>query len=107
MGNSVFIDEQLEAHADQWAFLASVERIEPDAAEAIAQEATRTGQVIGVHFSEDLDDEASAAPWMQLPPGRITIPQIANPLPSTVTAVLSQRLFIEKAGLPPTASGAR
>jgi superfamily II DNA or RNA helicase len=99
-GNSVFIDEQLEAYADQWAFLASVERIEPDAAEAIAREATRTGQVIGVHFSEDLDDEASAAPWMRLPPGRITIRQIADPLPSKVTAVLSQRLFIEKAGLP-------
>src|SRR5688572_5827462 len=99
-GNSVFIDEQLEAYADQWAFLASVERMEPAAAEAIAREATRTGQVIGVRPSEDLDDDASAAPWMRLPPGRITISQIADPLPSEVTAVLSQRLFIEKAGLP-------
>ena len=53
-GNSVFIDEQLEAYADQWAFLASVERMEPAAAEAIAREATRTGQVIGVRPSEDL-----------------------------------------------------
>jgi len=32
-GNSVFIDERFEPYADQWAFLASVQRIEPDAAE--------------------------------------------------------------------------
>jgi len=100
-GNSVFIDEQLEAYADQWAFLASVQRMEPAAAEAIAREATRTGQVVGVRFSEDLDDEASAAPWMRLSPGQITVNQIMGSLPSKVAAVLSQRLFIEKAGLPP------
>jgi len=100
-GNSVFIDEQLEAYADQWAFLASVQRMEPAAAEAIAREATRTGQVVGVRFSEDLDDEASAAPWMRLSPGQITVNQITGSLPSKVAAVLSQRLFIEKAGLPP------
>ena len=100
-GNSVFIDEQLEAYEDQWAFLASLQRIEPGAAEAIAREATRTGQVIGVRFSEDLDNEASATPWMPLPRGRITVNQITGPLPSKVKAVLAQRLFIEKAGLPP------
>ena len=29
-GNTVFLDEQLEPYADQWAFLASASRIAPD-----------------------------------------------------------------------------
>ena len=47
-GNSVFIDDRFEPFADQWSFLASVQRIEPGSAEAIARQATRTGQVGGV-----------------------------------------------------------
>ena len=46
-GNSVFIDERFEPFADQWAFLASVQHIEPATAEAIAREASRTDQVVG------------------------------------------------------------
>src|SRR3954454_24630819 len=33
-GNSVFVDAQFEPYVDQWAFLASIPRIEPGAAEA-------------------------------------------------------------------------
>src|SRR5260221_12570868 len=56
-GNRVFINEQFEPFADQWLFLASIKRIEPGAAETIAKEATRTGQVVGVRFAEVIDDE--------------------------------------------------
>lgn len=100
-GNSVFIDEQLEPFADQWAFLASVPRIEPGAAEMIAREATRTGQVIGVRFAEGVDDQASVTPWTQLPSGRTAVAHITGSLPSKVKAVLAQRLFVDKTGLPP------
>jgi superfamily II DNA or RNA helicase len=99
-GNSVFIDEQFEPFADQWAFLASLQRIEPGTAEAIAKEATRTGQVVGVRFTEAIDDEEAVAPWRRLPSGRTPTKRITGPLPSEVKAVLAQRLFIEKAGLP-------
>jgi hypothetical protein len=70
-GNSVFVDDRYEPFADQWAFLSSVPRIEPGAAEAIAKEATRTGQVVGVRFAEIIDDEEAAAPWTRSPSGRI------------------------------------
>ncbi len=99
-GNSVFLDEWCEPFADQWAFLASVPRIEPDTAEAIAREATRTGQVVGVRFAEVVDDEEAVAPWMRLPSGRTPTKRITTSLPSKAKAVLGQRLFIEKAGLP-------
>jgi superfamily II DNA or RNA helicase len=99
-GNSVFIDERFEPLADQWEFLASVQRIEPRTAEAIASDATRTGQVIGVRFAEAIDDEEAVAPWRRLPSGRTPTKRITGPLPPEVKAVLAQRLFIEKTGLP-------
>ncbi len=99
-GNSVFVDETFAPYADQWAFLASVPRIEPSAAEAIARDATRTGQVVGVRFAEVVDDEEAAAPWTRLPSGRTPAKPITGSLPAAVKAVLAQRLFIEKAGLP-------
>ena len=99
-GNSVFIDERFEPFADQWAFLASVQRIEPRAAEAIATEATRIGQVVGVRVAELSDDEETAAPWRRSPSGQISTKRIIDPLPREVKAVLAQRLFIDKIGLP-------
>lgn len=99
-GNSVFIDEQLEPFADQWAFLASVPRIGPGAAEMIAREATRTGQVIGARFAEAVADQEAVAPRARPPSGRISPTRPIGPLPTEVKAVLAQRLFIEKAGIP-------
>ena len=96
-GNTVFIDEHLQPFANQWAFLASLQRLEPDRVEAIAREATRTGRVIGVRFPS-VEDDADFAPWSDHP-SRETKP-LADALPSEVKAVLAQRLYIEKAGLP-------
>lgn len=95
-GNSVFIDERFEPFADQWAFLASAQRIEPKVAEAIATEATRTGQVVGVRVAEISDDEETVAPWRRSPSGQISTKRIIGPLPREVKAVLAQRLFIDK-----------
>ncbi len=99
-GNSVFVDGQLEAFPDQWVFLASVPRMEPESVEMIAREATRTGQVVGVRFANVIDDDEAAEPWVRRPSGRPHAKGIAGPLPSEVRAVLAQRTFVEKAGLP-------
>ncbi|MGH3994058.1 MAG: TOTE conflict system archaeo-eukaryotic primase domain-containing protein, partial [Pseudonocardiaceae bacterium] len=45
-GNTVFLDEQLEPYADQWAFLASASRIEADRLAALVAE--EEGPVLGV-----------------------------------------------------------
>src|SRR5580658_6860991 len=99
-GNSVFVDEHFEPYADQWELLASVQRIEPSTAAMIAQEATRTGRVIGVRFAEILDDQEKSAPWTRSQPELKSARTIIGPLPSVVRGVLAQRLYIEKAGLP-------
>jgi len=100
-GNSVFVGEGFKPFADQWAFLASVQRIQPADAELVVREATRTGQVIGLRIA-DTDEEEEPAPWERPPSGRIHLKPLAGPLPPEVKAVLAQRLYVEKSGLPPS-----
>src|SRR5258707_3990267 len=100
-GNSVFLDDQLRPLADdqQWAFLAAVPRIDRRTVERIAGEATRQGLVIGVRAAASADDE-DAEPWARPPSGTPRVIRITEALPTRVKCVLSQRLFVEKAGLP-------
>ena len=100
-GNAVFVDDQLKAHPDdrQWEYLASVRRIDPGTVDLIAREATRQGSVVGVRLAETADEE-DAAPWVRLPSRKPKPLVLTEPLPPKVRAVLAQRLFVEKAGLP-------
>ncbi|MCA9322740.1 MAG: restriction endonuclease subunit R, partial [Planctomycetes bacterium] len=100
-GNSGFLDDNFVAIPDdqQWAFLARVRRIDPLTVERIASEATRTGSVVGVRLTDE-SDEDDATPWSRTPSGKPCAPLITGPLPARVAAVLAQRLFVEKAGLP-------
>ncbi len=97
-GNSVFLDEAFEVHADQWAFLAAVTRIDPSRVADIANEATRRGSVLGIRAADEADE--FGLPWERPPSGRASLSRVAGPLPSEVRAVLAQRLYVEKAGLP-------
>ncbi len=99
-GNTVFLNDQLEAHPDQWAYLNIVQRMTPIAVEKIAQDGTRKGQVIGVRLSEVGDDEETVTPWIHSPSSSARPLRIVEPVPAQVRAVLAQRLFVENARLP-------
>ncbi|HEY2406447.1 MAG TPA: hypothetical protein VGI10_10620 [Polyangiaceae bacterium] len=75
-GNSVFLDENLNAYADdqQWSVLESVGRITPAIVEHIAADATRAGTAVGVRVVATADDEDDAAPWLR-PPSGVSRPQ--------------------------------
>ena len=47
---SVFVDDSLQPYPDQWAFLASLQRISLTRAEAIVRDAEQKGKIIGVCF---------------------------------------------------------
>lgn len=98
-GNTLFLNEAFEPYADQWAYLASVPRMEPAAVESIAEEATRRGLIVGVRFTQPVDQEETA-PWKRLPSRRPRSAPIPGPLPAEIRAVLAQRLYVEKAELP-------
>lgn len=97
-GNTVFLDDRLYAYSDQWSYIASVPRIAASTVEAIANEATRQGRVVGVRSVAAEDEESS--PWRDMPSGRPRQSPISTVMPREIRAVLAQRLFIEKAGLP-------
>ncbi len=67
--------------------------MEPSTVEVLAREALRGNRVVGVLGSD-------VAPWTRPPSGRPRMASIPGPFPERVRAVLSQRLFVEKAGLP-------
>jgi superfamily II DNA or RNA helicase len=97
-GNSVFLDARLNPYPDQWAFLASVQRIDPATAEHIARDATRTGQVVGLRLSSAGEEEPSA-PWLQSPSKPPRAARLAGTVPPVISSVLAQRLFVKKAEL--------
>ena len=56
--------------------------------------------MIGVRATDLSDDEEIRAPWIRPPRGKGPRFEIPGPLPSSVRAVVSQRIFIEKVALP-------
>jgi superfamily II DNA or RNA helicase len=100
--NTVFLDENLDPYPDgqQWSVLAAAKRISLATVERIASEAARAGAVVGLRIAEVVDDEEDRAPWARSPSGASPARRIAGPLPARVVAVLAQRLFVEKEGIP-------
>ena len=97
-GNSLFVDGAFEAFPDQWQYLSSIDPLSLAMVESLSNEASRRGQVIGVRIAPT--DEDARTPWNRLPSGRSRVAPTSTPLPPTVKGVLSQRLFMEKEGLP-------
>lgn len=98
-GNSVFVDDGFVPLLDQWAYLAGIRRLDPTSVQSLADEAVRRGQVIGVRMSDSMDDD-ELTPWNRPPSKRPKKIVLEGPLPVTVAAVIAQRLFVEKTGLP-------
>ena len=98
-GNSVFLDDRLLPHADQWALLSSLRKIDRATVERIVLEAEHKGRVIGVRVAPV--DEDAAAPWALSPSRRRTDPPLAGPLPERLELILGDQIYIAKDGLPP------
>jgi superfamily II DNA or RNA helicase len=100
LGNSIFLDHQLRPYPDdqQWSYLASLSRIDVAAVDQIAREATDRGSVVGMQIAPT--EEEDAAPWAQLPSRKRSHLVITQSLPKVARAVLVQKLFVDKTGLP-------
>jgi len=99
LGNSVFVDDELRPFEDQWAYLASLERMTPAAVNALVRDAEERGRVLGVRMP--VSDDESEEPWL-LPPSRRRPPEpIRGPLPQSVKVRLADGVYIEREDLPP------
>lgn len=99
-GNTLFLNDKLEPFPDQWEFLTSLVPIQAEKVEKIAMEATTRGQVTGLQISSTGEDVDDASPWLRSPSRKPKRIPITDPIPHQVRGILSQRLYVEKAGLP-------
>ena len=97
-GNSVFVDEHGLPFEDQWAFLASIERITPKRLETIVTAAEGRGRILGVRLASA--DEDDPEPWLAPPSRRLKSPPEGE-APASLEVVLGDQLYLPKAGLGP------
>ena len=98
-GNSVFLNELFEPHANQWKFLESVQRVKIDELAGLIHEATPEGNTLGVHLSLPEGDDGEL-PWLWSPSRSRKEKRITDPLPPTVRLITSNLVYVEKKGLP-------
>jgi hypothetical protein len=98
--NSVFVDENLLPHRDQWAFLSSLSHLAPQAVHDFIRQAEARDRVLGVRML--VAEENSDEPWRQAPSLRHSTYRVTEPLPERVKIVLSDDIYIDRAALPPS-----
>ena len=98
-GNSVFLDDQLVAYPDQWAFLSTVRKIGSAQAEGLVREAERRGRVVGVRLPQG--DEGEDEPWTAPASRHRKEPPIPGELPRTLELVLGNEIYFAKDALGP------
>ncbi|HVR49686.1 MAG TPA: DEAD/DEAH box helicase family protein, partial [Pseudorhodoferax sp.] len=91
---SVFVDDELRPHPDQWGFLASMRRMPVEDIEPVILQATGGSHPLDVTFIEDEDHQT---PWLTPPR---TSKKIAGPLPATLHLTLANLVYFRKEGLP-------
>ena len=95
--NTLFLDDTLKPHEDQWAFLSSITRMGLSRLNDVVKEATRTGQIIGV-LASSTDEEDR--PWAMLPSRRLWESLPSGPFPDKVRIVMGNLRYVERQKLP-------
>jgi hypothetical protein len=98
-GNNVFVDDRLEPHADQWAFLSSITKLTRSQLERAVENADRRVGVVGVRLPALDEDEPE--PWAVSPSRRPKASPIVGDLPTTLEVVLGNEIYVPTDGLVP------
>jgi len=93
-GCSVFVDDTLRPHPDQWAFLASLQSMPVHDIEPAILRATGGVHPLDVTF---IDEEDHKEPWKHSPP---STNKLVGPMPKSLTVTLANLIYFEKAQLP-------
>jgi len=96
--NSVFLDNDLNPYTDQWAFLSSIRKMAHHDLERIVKNVQDEGEITGVRAV--ILDENENEPWKLSPSRKYKEPPITGPLPDQLNLVVSNKIYIEKEGLP-------
>jgi len=93
-GGSVFVDDALRPHPDQWAFLASVQLMAPHDIEPTILRATGCAHPLDVTF---ITEEDQQEPWKRTAQAK---QRLLGPMPASLTVTMSNLLYFDKAQLP-------
>lgn len=98
LGNSVFVDENLLAYDDQWAFLSSLPRLSSETTFKIVDEAKARGRVLGVRMP--VEDEHADEPWRMMPSRRSQVRSIDSPISDSINIIVADQVYIDRTVLP-------
>jgi len=89
-GFSVFVDDTLQPYPDQWSYLASVKRLAKGDVDHDVESLTGGRHPLDVAF---ITEEDELEPWKR----SVSVSEcIQGPLPTSLTLVLANQIFIEK-----------
>ncbi len=99
-GNSLFVDDELLPHVDQWAFLSLQRRMtSSEVSSVIAKiEVEIPGGATGVRLP--VDDENADEPWKMTPSRRRQAQLPKERMPEHVDIVLGDQVYVDRSGLP-------
>ncbi|WP_094554880.1 DEAD/DEAH box helicase family protein [Synechococcus sp. 1G10] len=92
-GCSMFVNDDLHPYPDQWAYLATQQRLSVAGLQTLIQSATGGAHPLDLAF---IDEEDLATPWKSAVP----LSRLRGPLPTSITLTLADRLYVERSGLP-------
>ena len=93
-GCSVFVDDALQPHPDQWAFLASIAPMSPQDIEPTILRATGRAHPLDVTF---IDEEDLGEPWKRR---AVDCQPLSDAMPLSLTVTLANLVYFEKSQLP-------
>src|SRR4030065_2480397 len=96
-GNSLFLDSNLIPYPDQWANLSNVKRMTSKEVQIFVAETIKIKDIMGISMS--LTDEDNK-PWKRPLSNKRKFECLTCKLPQELNAVLANRIYIKKDGLP-------
>ena len=96
-GHSVFVNDDFMVYADQWSYLSSIQRLSLRELDNLIEKAEQQNTILGVKLPIS---EGDVEPWEISPSRKIKETVIADPLPKSVTIVVSNQIFIDTNNLP-------
>ncbi len=93
-GCSVFVDDELNPHPDQWAFLSNIHRMPAADIESVVFQATGGSHPLDVTF---VDDEDNATPWKKALPSS---KKLIGTMPKKLNVTLANLVYFQKDELP-------
>lgn len=102
MGNSVFIDEEGLPFSDQWAKLASIEKLSSAQLSQCLTELSKISSAFDETYLSNSSDENNNKPWQRnetSKSGQTEVIKVAN-CPEKITLVLANQVYIPISNLP-------